>query len=348
MSDISVVYKSVDELHAYENNPRINDSAVDMVANSISEFGFKVPMVIDNHNVIVTGHTRLKACKKLGIKKVPCIIADDLSEEQIKAFRLADNKVSEKADWDYELLDIELEDIDLDMEAFGFEFEIEEDSDRFYGDERLRSDDSYNLSEIDVERTAGFYQIPIIKRSDYIPKDMIGFNYVMSATESEFDKCVHYYIDDYQFERIWNQPSRYIDKLKQFDCVLTPDFSLYLDMPIAMKIWNVFRSRAIGQMCQDEGIVVIPTVCWAERDTFEFCFDGIETGSTVSISTVGVKQSDEALRIWTDGCKEMIKRIKPIRILLYGGMVDFDFGDIEIVEYSNSVTERMHNSKSEV
>lgn len=122
---MKVVDKKIDELIPYINNPRKNDDAVDDVAASIKEFGFKVPIVIDKDNVIVAGHTRYKASKKLGLKEVPCIIADDLTEAQIKAFRLADNKVSEKAEWDFELLELEMEDIDLDMGQFGFEEESE-------------------------------------------------------------------------------------------------------------------------------------------------------------------------------------------------------------------------------
>lgn len=123
----------LDELIPYENNPRINDKAVKYVAESIKEFGFKVPIVIDKNNVIVAGHTRYKASIELGLTEVPCIVADDLTEEQVKAFRLADNKVGEIAEWDFELLAEELQGIDdLDMEAFGFEMpkndeEVEED-----------------------------------------------------------------------------------------------------------------------------------------------------------------------------------------------------------------------------
>jgi site-specific DNA-methyltransferase (adenine-specific) len=125
---MEIINKKIDELIPYEKNPRKNDEAVDYVANSIKEFGFKVPIVIDKNNVIVAGHTRLKASKKLGLKEVPCIVADDLTEEQIKAFRLADNKVSELAEWDFSILTEELENLDIDMEQFGFEdLEIEEE-----------------------------------------------------------------------------------------------------------------------------------------------------------------------------------------------------------------------------
>ena len=119
---MEIIYKKLGEITPYEKNPRQNDAAVEYVANSIQEFGFKVPVVIDKDNVIVCGHTRYKAAKQLGLSEVPCIIADDLTDEQIKAYRLADNKVAEKAVWDFDLLNEELgEIIDLDMETFGFD-----------------------------------------------------------------------------------------------------------------------------------------------------------------------------------------------------------------------------------
>ena len=119
---MEIINKKIEDLKPYENNPRFNDDAVEQVAKSIKEFGFKVPMVIDKNGTIITGHTRYKAAIELGLKEVPCIIADDLTEEQIKAFRLADNKVSEKANWNFELLDEELKDIlNIDMKDFGFE-----------------------------------------------------------------------------------------------------------------------------------------------------------------------------------------------------------------------------------
>ena len=126
--EINIVYKGLDELIPYVNNPRDNSEAVDAVASSIKNFGFKVPIVVDKGNEIVTGHTRLLAAKKLGMEKVPVIIADDLSEAEVKAFRLADNKVGELADWDWSLLDSELEELketelDFDMEEFGFELD---------------------------------------------------------------------------------------------------------------------------------------------------------------------------------------------------------------------------------
>jgi site-specific DNA-methyltransferase (adenine-specific) len=118
---MEIINKKIEDLKPYENNPRFNDDAVEYVANSIKQFGFKVPIVIDKNNTIVAGHTRYKASLELGLDEVPCIVADDLTEEQIKAFRLVDNKVGEKASWDFELLDEELNDLDIDLSDYGFE-----------------------------------------------------------------------------------------------------------------------------------------------------------------------------------------------------------------------------------
>ena len=125
---MKIIDKKLSELTPYANNPRLNDGAVDAVAASIKAFGFKVPIIIDKDGVIVAGHTRLKAAQKLGMKTVPCIVADDLTPEQIKAFRLADNKVGELAGWDFEKLDLELEELDFDMTPFGFDEEVDEAS----------------------------------------------------------------------------------------------------------------------------------------------------------------------------------------------------------------------------
>lgn len=123
---MQITRKNVSDLKEYENNPRENNHAVEAVANSIREFGFKVPIIVDENNIIIAGHTRYKAAISLGLEEVPCIVASDLTPEQVKAFRLADNKVGEIATWDLEKLRLELENIEgLDMSLFGFEIEDE-------------------------------------------------------------------------------------------------------------------------------------------------------------------------------------------------------------------------------
>ncbi len=338
---MNIQMMKLDAIHPYEKNPRRNDDAVRYVQASIKEFGFKQPIVIDKNNVIVAGHTRYKASKNLKLKEVPVVIADDLAEEQIKAYRLADNKVSEKAVWDDDLLGVELDDIiDIDMEIFGFEDVFtEEDIPKEKENERLRTDREYNLELYDENDTEGFYQMPIIHTNNYIPEKIRSFNYALTSSDKECG--IHFFIDDYQFERVWNSPQQYTSILNQYECIFSPDFSLYMDMPIAMKIWNVYRSRLIGQYYQNQGIRVIPTVSWGEKETFEFCFDGIEEGGIVAVSTIGVKNDPDAFQIWKDGMQELMKRKKPQTILVYGGQVEFNYGDAEVVYFDNENTERM-------
>lgn len=124
---MEIVNKKISDLREYENNPRNNEAAVEAVANSIKEFGFKVPIIVTKDYVIIAGHTRYKASHRLGLQEVPCIVADDLSEEQIKAFRLVDNKTSELATWDLEKLEEELAELNLDMSIFGFDHQLSDD-----------------------------------------------------------------------------------------------------------------------------------------------------------------------------------------------------------------------------
>ena len=116
----------IHEIIPYENNPRKNDAAVDAVAESIREFGFRNPVILDKNNVVVCGHTRLKAAEQLGLKTIPCLYADDLTEDQIRAFRLVDNKTAEFADWDFGKLEEELVKIDMDLSLWGFELPDDE------------------------------------------------------------------------------------------------------------------------------------------------------------------------------------------------------------------------------
>lgn len=292
---------------------------------------------VDENNVIVEGHGRYEALKQLNYTEVPCIELKGMTEEQKKAYILVHNKLNMDTGFDNGILNDELLSIDtIDMSEFDLDIKLD---DLFKENERHRTNDTYNLGIMDNENVSDFWQMPIIKKDNFIPSKLIGFNY--AKTSKEKDVGIHFYLDDYQFERLWNNPEEYIDILRQYECILSPDFSLYMDMPMPMKIWNIYRSRLIGQYYQSQGIKVIPTLSWAEAETFEFCFEGIPKGSIVSISTIGVKNNKEALKIWRAGVDELIKRIEPSTILIYGGKLDYDYGDIEVIYYENQVTERM-------
>lgn len=139
---MEIIYKSTNEIEPYENNPRNNNEAVEKVAASITDYGFRVPIVIDSDNVIVAGHTRYKAALKIGCESVPCIVIDDLTPEQIRAYRLVDNKTAEYSSWNFEMLEKELKSLDIDISEFEFPdlgetLDISDDD--FYTDETVKN-----------------------------------------------------------------------------------------------------------------------------------------------------------------------------------------------------------------
>ena len=343
MNDIKVTQKSIADLIPYSRNPRRNDEAVPMVMNSINEFGFKVPIVIDKNNIIVCGHTRFKAALKLGLETVPCIVADDLSDEQIKAFRLADNKVSEKSEWDFEILSGELDDIiNIDMDSFGFEsieFEEYEDYEDYehevnQQETQRRVENIVNLEygQFDGE---GKYDIPKLEPVTELPpiSEWIGFNYVLSDNDPT-GKAVHFFIDDYQFERIWNNPQQYVEKLRQYVCVATPDFSPYGDMPLATQIFNIYRKAWVGAFLQSQGITVIPTVrASTDPRSMEFYLDGIPKNSIVLISNMWTKDKEARKYFIEHEYKNMIDKLHPSKVLVYGKYMDeLKDDDVEYIE----------------
>ena len=159
---MKIIEKKLAELKEYENNPRNNDGAVDAVAASIAEFGFKIPIVIDTDGVIIAGHTRRKAAIKLGLEKVPCIVADDLTPEQIKAFRLADNKTGELAGWDFAKLEAELTELaEFDMTAFGFIETSEIDIDSFFeeSEQKNNKNEQEDKKEIKCPHCGMYFEV---------------------------------------------------------------------------------------------------------------------------------------------------------------------------------------------
>lgn len=190
---IQIITINIDDVNEYENNPRLNDAAVDAVAASIKEFGFKVPIIIDSNNVIVAGHTRVKACRKLGITEIPAVIADDLTEDQINAFRLADNKTHELALWDDKKLLEELEKISLDMLQFGFE-DLEDllEEDVF--------EDDFNEEEL-------YSETPYAKRGDIF---VLGKHKVMCG-DSTLDADVKALLGEEIIDMIFTDPPYNVD-----------------------------------------------------------------------------------------------------------------------------------------
>ncbi len=342
-----------------KHNAKIhNEEQIKQIAESIYDLGYNDLISIDEDNVIIEGHGRFEALLLLAEQdpdkweKIEVLRLCGFDEDKKRAYIHIHNKLCMNTGFDKGILDMELQDImpNYDMSKFGFElpepfelpeFGIEDGNEDEDGDDDFHRDNTYkayNLEMVDLERVDGKYQMPMLAKTTYIPDDLIGFNYM--KTYENKNVGVHCFVDDYQFERLWNTPYKYLDDIMQYDVILTPDFSLYMDMPIAMKLWNVFRSRLLGQFWQDCGIDIIPTVSWAEKETFDFAFDGIAKGSVVAVSTIGVKKGN-SLKIWTAGMDAMIEKIKPSAILVYGGKVEYDYKGIEVRYYENKVTERL-------
>lgn len=338
----------IDDIIPYEKNARHNEKAIPVVAESIRTFGFKGAIVLRSREdpTIVNGHTRVAACKSLGWTEFPdeyIVYADNLSDEEVRALRLADNRTGEVATWNRTLLQHEMRGIkQLDMSRFNFDFKSKQ---RRFGAERLRTDRAYNLDIVSIDACEGG-EMPMLRAVDAKPADMMGFNYAKGADAASKASCAcHFFIDDYQFERCWNDPQKSLETLRGFSCVLTPDFSLYLDMPYPMQRWNVYRSRALGWWWARRGLAVVPTLSWSDEGSYAFCFEGIEPGGTVAVSTVGVKNDKDALAFWRSGMERAMEETTPTRVLLYGGEIDFDFGDAEVVAYGNKTSERMNDGR---
>ncbi|MBO5449399.1 MAG: DUF4417 domain-containing protein [Ruminococcus sp.] len=174
----------------------------------------------------------------------------------------------------------------------------------------------------------GKYDIPKLTGSDVdeIP-ELIGFNYAKTAKDRT-DKGVHFFLDDYQFTRVWNNPTNYIELLKQFRIVLTPDFSLYSDFPRAMQIYNHYRKHWLGAYWESNCIKVIPTICWSDESSFEWCFEGEPVGSIVAVSSVGTQQNKNSKRAFLLGYEKMLERLQPETIIFYGNIPDECKGSI--------------------
>lgn len=166
------------------------------------------------------------------------------------------------------------------------------------------------------ECLAGEFQFPMIYAEPQNFNHLVSFNVFNSRLNKKVG--VHFFIDDYQFERIWTKPTRYVETLKHAEVVLSPDFSMYTDMPKAFQIYNCYRNRALACYLQKKGVNIVPTVSWSDEGSFAWCFDGIIYGSAVAISSNGCIKNKTAKENFLKGFYEMIKVINPSQIIFVG------------------------------
>lgn len=184
--------------------------------------------------------------------------------------------------------------------------------------------------------TEGNYGIPKIRGIKFKTlkePEMIGFNYVMNPkVKNKKNKILHFFLADYRFEYVWNNPEKYVEALRQYKAICMPDFSVYTNMPKAMKIWNCYRRMWLSKYYQDMGLRIIPAPVWADDESFEYCFDGMPRGSCLCISSVGCVQNPKVRKQFLKGFKETVERLEPTQIILYGnepdGLRDIYQGDM--------------------
>lgn len=214
-------------------------------------------------------------------------------------------------------------------------------------DQRLRTDRSYNLHLVSLpDCWWGSPGMPILEGVDYKPAGLIDWS---AARSTATGKLVHFFVDDYRFEAVWNRPEDHLARLRSHDAVCTPDFSLYSDMPYPVQQWNVYRSRALGYWWQQQGLTVIPTLQWSTPMSYGFAFQGLPQHSTVAVSTIGCRHNDETMELWRAGMSYALETLHPARVIMYGAAIDgIDWGDTDLVRFDNPTIRRFEDGRKRI
>lgn len=199
------------------------------------------------------------------------------------------------------------------------------------------------VGQYDIPEMLPVYEIPSIKK-------WIGFDFANLYRADRYNRAdvgVHFYQDDFKFERIWTSPDRYADLLKQYGCIMSPDFSMYVDFPKAVQIYNKYRNHFVARYYAEcYNIIVIPTIMFGFKDSWDWCFDGYPEDSIVSISTVGLLQNKEIRQMFLDGYKEMLIRLQPRKVLLFTRQFIELGGNVEYIRWELHKGDQLNGSGS--
>lgn len=357
--NLKVEYIKTDQLEPYPGNAKLHPAEqIEQIKKSIEEFGFNDPVAIWKNNEIIEGHGRVIAAKELGIDKVPVIRLDDLTDEERRAYMLVHNQLTMNTGFDYDLLTLELEDLEeLNMEEYGFELEPweppadEHDEDYDFEDETeasLRHNvfENQTVAQFDSDN---WYGIPEMEPTSVTGEQLLRFC-DFNQVEDHENYIAHFYYDDFKFISAWREPDKYLEKLYKFKAVISPDFSLYTDFPRTLQILSCYRRQWCGCYWQEQGLDVIPDVVWGDEESYDFCFLGIPKHSTVAVSMVGVERNkdwngkDDSL--FKKGYDEMLNRLEPETIIVYGSKVDGLEGKIIRVPSFYEARREMLNNRS--
>ena len=330
---LQVTYHALDELKTYEGNAKRHPAVqVRQIMESIQDYGFNDPIAVDENMMIIEGHGRYEACRQLGMDKVPVIQLIGLTDEQKKEYILVHNKITMNSGFDMQKLQEELKKLPK------FKTKLYKLNNKFMKDHDYKKKTQESVSNILNLKYAQFpgvgkYDIPEIMPVYELPEgieEWIGFNYVLSD-DHPGNKAVHFFVDDYQFERVWNQPDKYLEKLSKYKCVLSPDFSPYGDMPLAAQLFNHYRKHWVAAYWQQKGLTVIPTIrSSTDRRSLEFFLDGEPQGGVVAYSSMwcdnGYNKASAAE--WY----RMISILNPSAIVVYGDIFEFMKTDANIIQ----------------
>jgi hypothetical protein len=296
--------------------------------------------MVDKNGMIIAGHTRFAAIKRLGWKEVEVWVADDMTDEQIRDYRIRDNYTAEFATWDFDLLEQEIQGLDFDMSDFGIDDSGNGDDYDDYDDyddatdedevSRLTHNVFENFERDFIPYYTGKYDIPIMRATQTTGQKFLRFC-DWRQIEDHGNYIAHFYYDDFKFINAWRDPECYVERLRQFKGVVAPDFSLYTDFPRVLQILSCYRRQWLGAYWQSIGIDVIPDVVWGDEKSYEFCFDGLPKHSVVAVSSVGVKSDSDwsgKNGLWAKGYNEMLRRLEPTAVLYYGDRMDGMQGNV--------------------
>lgn len=333
---LKIEYIEIEKLTHYAKNSKIHtNEQVGHISNSIKKFGFNDPLgIAGEDNVVLEGNGRVDAARLLGYKTLPCIRLDHLSKEEQKAYVIAHNATNLETGFDDQILLEELQSLDnYNFQDFGVDISSmynDINNDLYYT--QLLANHMKKLVRNEFV-CVGKYDLPLVRKQE-IDSEKIklrSFSNTKFHDTKNKNKTIHFFIHDYKFEYTYSNPEIALEKVKQYDYLLTPDFSLYTDMPLLLQMYNTFKNRWVGAYWQSQGLKVIPTISWSDERSFNFCFDGVEEGSIIAVSTHGNHKAKEEFLL---GYNKMLEKIKPSVILCYGKPFPEMRGNILVFPYN--------------
>ena len=218
--------------------------------------------------------------------------------------------------------------------------------------ENWKANKSGDLNKLNTNflfETDNKYGLPVVTSDDIDVEGLIPFHMCKKKLETDKNKAVHFFLDDYKFEPIWSSPQKYVSLLGHYDAMISPTFSIWDNQPYALNLFNIYRSRWIARYMQEMGIKVLQDVRWATKDSYEYSFSGIAKNRPIILNTVGTRNLHNR-NIFTDGFEEMLRVIEPSKLYVYGEYFPLKFEDYfeDVVYFESFGARRRANIEAKV